>query len=144
MVSFLELFGKITSFVVIIGSIFGSFVVYTYLLNIGQIGLFSEVISHPSSLLAITAVFSILILIIFLTFCSPKWSGDQLVEIGIVYAPAPTLTLTNKLKMLYHIQILFQGTHSFILFYGYYAGWHFIFPTLICCMYYYFTQPWSA
>lgn len=102
MVSFLELFGKITSFVVIIGSIFGSFVVYTYLLNIGQIGLFSEVISHPSSLLAITAVFSILILIIFLTFCSPKWSGDQLVEIGIVYAPAPTLTLTNKLKMLYH------------------------------------------
>lgn len=63
---YLETISKIIGISTVLGILFGGFVIYAYLLKINQLSILPDVISNPSSLIAVITIFIIIFNIIFL------------------------------------------------------------------------------
>ena len=63
---YLETISKIIGISTVLGILFGGFVIYAYLLKINQLSILPDVISNPSSLIAVITIFIIIFIIIFL------------------------------------------------------------------------------
>ena len=62
---YLETISKIIGISTVLGILFGGFVIYAYLLKINQLSILPDVISNPSSLIAVITIFIIIFIIIF-------------------------------------------------------------------------------
>ena len=103
-----KLLGISVVFGTLVGTIIGGFIIYIYLTNIGQLSIYSEIITNSSNLLAAVTFFGFFFsLIIFILFLAHKL-GKKLREKELVLFFLIIIIILSLLSVVYLIISLYR------------------------------------
>ncbi|MCP1661192.1 hypothetical protein [Neisseria perflava] len=124
----LERGAKLIGIIVSLATLLGAMIIFIYLQNLHQIGIFTNVISMPSTLLSLIVIFTVIIVLVFgIPFYLPygickniqRYTSKKggMITFGIFHAlPIPLLYVLDRFSVDINEKIFFS-VYAFILFF---------------------------